>query len=190
MNEPERRRFYELFAWSLLGFAFLFSLLGNHWSQSEYALSWIPQHAVGMFGPVVVGSAFLLALVLWAVPLSGALLQSQLKRILFRGLMVSVPGYAVACALVVAVQVLMQVALGAPLSAARDGLARLSLSFLYRGLVSTACDVGLVAFLAWRFLPRLHASRDSLPAKLVLVLTVSAPLRVTLALVVTSLWPS
>jgi hypothetical protein len=178
-----------LFAWSLLGFGLLFALLGNRWSPDEYALVLTPQQAMAMFGPAVVGSAFLLALVLWAVALSGSAVQSQLKRILVRGLLVSVPGYAVACTLIGAMHVLTQLALGSPLSVAKEGFARLTLPFVLRCLVSTACDVGLVAFLAWRYLPRLHASRDSLPAKLVLVLTVSVPLRVILALLVISFWP-
>jgi len=172
VSEPDRCRFCKLFAWSLLGFGLLFAALGAPWIQSGQALA---GNAVRMFAPAAVGSALLLALVLWARPLSRPQLQSDLKRILTRGCLVSLPGY-----LIVALLMLLAGALQSAV------FANLTVRLVLLGLVSTAFDVGLVVVLAGRFLPKLQLVRASLPAKLVLVLTVTVPLRVTLALIVAS----
>jgi hypothetical protein len=165
-----------LFAWSLLGFGLLFAALGGPWIQSGQALAW---NAVRMFAPAAVGSAFLLALVLWAHPLSLLQLQNDLMRILTRGCLVSLPGYLMAA--------LLMLVAGAWQS---HVFANLTPRLVGLGLVSTAFDVALIVVLARRFLPKLQLLRVSLPAKLVIVLTVTVPLRVTLALIVASFMPS
>lgn len=175
MNDSDPCRFCKLFAWSLLGFGLLFGLLGGPWIPSAQALAW---NAVRMYAPAAVGSALLLALVLWAQPLSPSRMQGDLKRILTRGCLVSLPGY-----LIVALLTLLLDGLRASV------FANLTAQLVGLGLVSTAVDVGLVVVLAWRFLPKLQLLRASLPAKLVVVLTVTVPLRVTLALIVASLLP-
>lgn len=175
MSEPDKCRFCRLFAWSLLGFGVLFGALGGPWFAGEQVLT---ANAVRMYAPAAVGSALLLALVLWAQPLSTTQVESDLKRILTRGVLVALPGYLLVS--------LLMLALGLSSSV----FAKLTAPLVALGLVSTAFDAALVVVLAWRYLPKLQLVRASLPAKLALVLTVTVPLRATLALVVSSFLPS
>ena len=190
MNEADRCRFCKLFALSVLGISALLGLLGSIGFGSERAFQAFAENAVRALAPAAVGSALLLALVLWAQPLTLAGVNAELRRILLRGACVAMPGYVVACSLALLVGGSMSAAFGLPFAGLKTALVSLAGRGLLLGFVSTACDCGLVVVLAWRLAARLHALRASLPAKLVLVLTVTVPLRVTLALMLASLLPS
>lgn len=198
MNESDRCRFCRLFALSVVGFGALagagttlqFMLaVGERFGGREYAAHVLLLSAVRSLAPAVVGSALLLALVLWARALTSQQLLADLRRILVRGLLVAVPGYGVAALVSVVTGAALALAFGQPLAIFQKGMSVLSWVDPGVGLVNTALDAALVVVLAWRYLPKLHLLRASLPAKLALVLTVTVPLRVTLALVVASILP-
>jgi hypothetical protein len=179
VSESDRCRFCRLFAWSLLGMtAVLGACSGLLLRGSDYPLIVFVSLAVRSVPPAAVGTALLPALVLWAQALPPGRVDSDLRRILIRGAAISLPAHFVALLLLL----LIGVALGiAPLSAA---FASLAARHVGSGLVSTACDVVLVAFLAFRYLVRLRAFPLSLPAKLALVIGITTPARAALALLV------
>jgi hypothetical protein len=187
-----------LLAWSVVGFGALagsgttlqFMLaVGERFGGREYAAHVLLMSAVRSLAPAAVGSALLLALVLWARALTSQQLLADLRRILVRGLLAAVPGYVLAAVVAVVTGAALALAFGQPLAIFRNGMSVLNVVDLGVGVVNTAFDAALVVALAWRYLPKLQLLRASLPAKLALVLTVTAPLRVTLALVVASFWP-
>jgi hypothetical protein len=183
----DRCRFCRLFALSLVGFATLLALLGSFGAHDDYRFYVFLWQTLRALAPAAVGSAFLLALVLWGQPLPAPKFAAEFRRILLRGAMISLPGYFLASLLAIAIGALANFSMGLSLSGAQKAIATVNAWGLLLGLVSTACDAGLVVVLALRFAARLHAQRGSLPAKLVLVLTVTVPIRVTLALLLTSL---
>jgi hypothetical protein len=130
--------------------------------------------------PAATGSALLLALVLWAQPLTAAALQADLKRMLTRALLVTIPGYVVAA--------VVSLAIGYAFLHAY-GLRRLGVMDFVVGAAGALLDGALCVFLAWRFLARLRGARLSLPAKLAVVLTVTVPLRAMCGLIFASWLP-
>lgn len=190
MTDQERCRFCRLFAVSVAGFAALLGLLASYGCHSDYRFGVFTANVVRSLAPASVGSAFLLALVLWAQPLRPVALASALRRVLWRGAVVSLPGYAVAVLVALLVGALANAAFGLSIPAIETALARLTARSVALGFVSTACDAGLVVVLARRFAARLQALPLSLPARLVLVLSVSVPIRATCALLLASLLPS
>ncbi len=140
--------------------------------------------------PMAAGSALLLALVLWAEALTPARLAQQLEHGLKRALSLALPGYLSAAAVALGVCFAMALALLAPRSGRfGDWLADLSRSDVTAGLAFTLFDSALIGVLAWRYAVRLRAMPMSLPAKLIVVVTVTVPLRATLAFVAAPFLP-
>ena len=140
--------------------------------------------------PMASGTALLLALTLWAHPLSQAALQADLKRILRRAAMVAGPGYLLASAVALAACFGMSVLiLGQSWAGFRGWLAVVGWQDLAVGAAATLLDTALIAFLTWRYAPKLRAARLSLPVTLIVVLTVTVPLRATVALIFSTFAP-
>jgi hypothetical protein len=156
----------------------------------EYAFRAVALSAVRSVAPAAAGSALLLAFVLWAEKQSPAQLKLDFERVLRRALWVSLPGFLVAALAALVMGALMLVVFGQKLSQLLPGLGLLEPTDWVAGALSTVVDSGLISFLARRFLPRLHQSGFSLPLKLVLVITVSVPLRASVALMLASVLPS
>lgn len=191
-NDP--CRFCRLYAFSLVPIATLLGALLT-W-QTAFALGhsellqpprpleasemWVRLlHAVA---PASSGSALMIALVLWVHPLATPAVTLELPRVLKRAALVSIPGFSIAALVSGAVSYALGVG---PLDIPAHAF---SLSNLHPwnvgfGVVATAFDAALVLFAAWRFVPRVHAMRLSLPAKLVLSWTVLFPLRALVGLV-------
>lgn len=131
--------------------------------------------------PAASGSALLLALLLWAHPLRPAALQVELPRIAKRAAAVALPGYVAATGVaLLSGLALVRVWLGP------RGVSGLSPRDFVVGALFAALDGALLLALAWRFLPRLQASRLSLPAQLSVAIAVTVPLRATAALLAAS----
>lgn len=196
--KPDPCRFCRLFAVSLLAAAVVLgALLGLqlslepahlHASGSRPVI--VLLSALRALSPAANGSALVIALVLWAHPLTLPAFAQELPRISQRAAIVSLPGFLVAFLVSAAVcSGIHALASGTPASefiAALPGISAISVGC---GLLSALADAGLVLLLAWRFLGRIKASRVSLPAMLVLAWTVTFPLRVMLGLVLESLLP-
>jgi hypothetical protein len=185
----DRCRFCRLFAISVCAFAALLGGLATVFG-GDNAASLLVDSVVRSLSPAAVGSALLLALVMWAHPLPLAALAGELRRILRRALMLALPGYLVAALIAVVAGIVVVVALGRAPVSLQKSFATLRGRDFGLGFVNTACDAGLIVFLAQRYLVRMQAGRMSLPAKLVMVLTVSVPLRATVALLLSLLLPS
>ncbi len=178
-------RFCRLYAIAVVGFAallgaftagqLLLEALVAPGTQTVFPLA---QSAVRSLGAAASGSALLLALVLWAHPLSAPRLQQDLRKILTRGLLVTLPGFLVAALLATAIGALVIAASGR----STGGAFELTSTDVLAGALVAVLDAGLILFLSARLLPRLSQSGFSLPAKLVLALTVSVALRATLGL--------
>src|SRR6201999_658046 len=97
-----------------------------------------------------------------------AQVSADLRRILRRALLVSVPGYFVAGAVAIVAGYLVATAMGQPGSILRRGCSASMGNDVARGLANTACDVALIVFLAHRYLARVQVGISSLPAKLIL----------------------
>jgi len=141
-----------------------------------------------VLAPATSGSALLLALVLWAHPLSAREVQDDRRRILRRAAAVALPGYLVAAIVGIVVGLSLLIGLF------QQGLGILGLGSsvvtwrdVWTGGTTTAGDTLLILFLAQRYAVRLQAGGMSLPAKLILVVTVTVGLRATVALVLASL---
>jgi hypothetical protein len=192
-------RFCRLFAISVSAFAalagfattlqFLLSV-GTKFGGREYASFVLALSVARSLAPAAVGSALLLALVLWAHPLAPQVVVADTQRILRRASALALPGYFAAAAVALACGFAVALAFGQPPSVFETGFGVLAWGDVAVGLASTALDAALVVFLAWRFLGRLQAGRSSLPAKLILVLTVTVPLRATVALLFSMFLPS
>jgi hypothetical protein len=138
--------------------------------------------------PAASGSAVLLALVLWAHPLPPSSVQAELPDILKLIGVVCLPGLLVAALLSWAASW----SLGAKLlelPASAFSAAALSRADVAFALLATLVDAAVIAFAAFRGLFRMQAARFSLPAKLVLSLTVLFPVRSVVGLVLESLLP-
>jgi hypothetical protein len=158
---------------------------------AEYLMRVVILSVARSLAPGVTGSALLVAFVVWAHPLPVSQLQAELPRFIKRGLLVTLPGYAVALAVGVAVGLLVAgLAFGVPWDAGRSALGSILPTDLAAGALSALADAGLIVFLAWRYLARLQAGRSSLPMKLVLAWTFGTGLRITLGLVVSLLLPA
>jgi hypothetical protein len=138
----------------------------------------------------VAGSALLLAFVGWAHPLPLPQLRLELPRFVKRGLLLTLPGYALAALVVLGVGALVSHALfGVPWAGAKGAIGVLSPRDGLAGAISALTDAALICFLAWRYLPRLQAGGSSLPMKLVLAWTFGTGLRMTVGLLVSMLLP-
>ncbi len=126
--------------------------------------------------PAASGSALLLALVLWAHSLRPAVVEAERARIFKRAAAIALPGYLVSAGVALLCGLAI---LGGALGAHISGI---TLRDFGAGGLSAAVDSALILALAWRFLARLQAARSSLPAKLIVVLTVTVPLRATIGL--------
>lgn len=174
--------------WFAAGLAACVALIGG-WTSLQFSLArggartlealW--ESLVSVSAPAASGTALSLALVLWASTRRPAELRAELPRALTRGAAVALPGYVAAAALSLVVGLaIVSVSRGAPSSPV------VALPWVGTGAVATALDSALVLGLAWRFLPRLHASRLSLPGALSVVVAVTVPVRATAGLVLAS----
>jgi hypothetical protein len=177
-------RFCRLYAISVVGFAALLGaftvgqfLLEQLVAPAGVAASFpLARSALRSLGVAASGSALLLSLVLWAHPLPPPRLQQDLRKILTRGLLVTLPGFVVAALVAAAVGALVALASGRAASFA------FTLTDVLAGALLAVIDAGLIVFLSARFLPRLSSARLSLPGKLVIVLTASVALRAVFGL--------
>lgn len=191
-TSADRCRFCRLYAVSVIAFASLIGVV----TTVQFALAAREKHVsqflfrdtLHTLAPAASGSALLLALVLWAHPLSLRDLQSDQPRILRRAAAVALPGYMVA-ALTAAVASAM-VLLGVFGQAAAFAPSVVTWRDFGAGGIATVTDTLLILFLAHRYLGRLQAGGMSLPAKLIIVVTVTVGLRASVGLVVSSLAPS
>jgi hypothetical protein len=138
--------------------------------------------------PAANGSAVLIALVLWAHPLSPSNVQAELPAILKRVGFVCLPGFLAAVLLSWAAS--WSLAAGVlELPARAFSAAQLRRVDVAFALLATLVDAGVIAFVAFRGIVRLQAARFSLPAKLALSWAVLFPVRAVVGLVLESLLP-
>ena len=196
MKNEDSCRFCRIYAIALVGFAALvgagttlqFMLsVGDRLGGRDCSSLVLVLSVVRSLAPAASGSALLLALVLWAHPLTASQLQADLRRILTRALVVSAPGYAVGGIVAVAAGFAVASGFGQPWANLKRGFGVVGAADFGVGLLATLVDAALIVFLAWRYLARLQAGRMSLPAKLIVVVTFSVGLRVTVALLVSIL---
>jgi hypothetical protein len=198
LNRADPCRFCRLYAAALLAFAaalgavtaLQFAVGLGKFGGIEYGFRALSVSVVRSLAPGAVGSALLLAFVLWAEALPAAQLNLEFSRIFRRAALVTLPGYLVALLAALVTGGLVLVSFGERASPLLSGLGVLRPTDFLAGALSTIADSGLIVFLARRFLPRLHGSGFSLPLKLVLVVSVSVPLRATAALILSSVLPS
>lgn len=199
MKQPDTCRFCRVYAAVVLalavvagaGTAVQFGWGLGKFGGHEYMMRVVLLSAVRSLAPGVAGSALMIAYVVWAHPLSAAALQAELPRFLKRGMAVSGPGYAVAAAVAIGVGFLTaHFGFAVPWDLAGQSFARLARGDVAAGLLFTLFDAALIVFLAWRYLPKLQASRQSLPMKLVLAWTFGTGLRLTVGLLSSMLLPS
>lgn len=177
-------RFCRLYAIAVVGFATLLGaftigqLLLEQLATPTAAGGPFPlaRSALRSLGGAATGSALLLALVLWAHPLPAPRVQQELRKVLVRGLLATLPGFVAAVVVAAALGALLALVFGRAASLA------FTPTDVLTGALLALIDAGLIVLLAGRFLPRLSTSGMSLPAKLVLVLTVSVALRASLGL--------
>lgn len=196
MTKQDPCRFCRIYALAVVGFAALLGVgtalqfllsVGAKFGLGDYASRVLVLSVVRSSASAVTGSALLLALVLWAHPLTVAQLHADLRRILTRGLLVSGPGYAVGGGVAIAAGFAVASGFGQPWANLVRGLRVVGPADFAVGLLATLVDAALITFLAWRYLARLQAGRMSLPAKLIVVVTFSVGLRVTVALLLSIL---
>ena len=198
MTKTDPCRFCRIYAIAVVAFAALagaviaaqtgFGLgkFGGH----EYIMRVVAISTARSLAPAIAGSALLLAFVVWAHPLPIQQLQTELPRFVKRGLLVTLPGYVVAATVALGVGALVSHLLfGLPWAAGREGVGLLFASDGLMGAISALADSALICFLAWRYLPRLHAGRSNLPMKLVIAWTFGTGLRMTVGLLVSMLLP-
>jgi hypothetical protein len=195
MNEPDPCRFCRIYALAVVGFAALigvaatvqFMVTSGPGLRND-ASQFVFHDTLRTLAPAANGSALLLALVLWAHPLAVSHVQLDRRRILKRAAAVALPGYLASAGIgiIVGLAVLLGpfgqnygiFGLGWGIVTWRDFAAGASATFF---------DTLLILFLAHRYGVRLQAGRMSLPAKLILVVTVTVGLRATAALITSSL---
>lgn len=140
--------------------------------------------------PMAAGSALLLALALWAESSTPANLARDLERALKRALPLALPGFAASVAVAFGVCFAMAAALlGSGKSGPGKWLADIRREDVAAGLAFALLDTALIWVLARRFAVRLRSTPISLPAKLIVIVTVTVPLRATLALIFAPLMP-
>jgi len=193
--KSDRCRFCRLYAWSVLAFGALvggvtaLQLMFSAARNLRFYASQLLAHGAARSGAAAAcGSGLLLALVLWAHPLREPELREDLRRILRRALAVCAPGYLLA--LVAALAAAFPVAalgLGQTAELFFRGLGVIGWRDLAVGGCGTLLDTLLILFLARRYAARLQAGRMSLPEKLIVVVTVTVPLRATLGLIFSTL---
>jgi len=138
--------------------------------------------------PMACGSALLLALVSWLQPLSASALQADLNRVTRRACAISGPGYLLAASLAIAVGFVVSLGFEPQNPAGFSGwVALVGWRDLAVGAGATLLDTALIIVLGRRYAERLRAGASSLPAKLIIVVTVTVPLRATVALIFSSL---
>ncbi len=188
-------RFCRLYAFAVIAFAALVGVvttvqfvLSAREHFRTYAAQFLFHGTVRSLAPAASGSALLLALVLWAHPLTLRELQADKRRILRRAAVVALPGYLVAAltAVVAGLLVLLGV-FGQGGSIVGSGASVVNWRDFWTGGVATAADTLLILFLADRYAVRLQHGGLSLPAKLIIVVTVSVGLRASVGLVLASL---
>jgi hypothetical protein len=136
------------------------------------------------------GSALLLALALWAEGLSLARLPDELHAALRRALSLALPGYLSSIAIgFVACVAIAAATTGLGPSRWGGWLGGIERRDVVAGLASTLLDTALTLLLALRYATRLRSMPISLPAKLIVIVTVTVPLRVTLALIAAPFLP-
>ena len=199
MKQDDNCRFCRVYAVVVLalavvagaGTAVQFGLGLGKFGGHEYMMRVVLLSAVRSLAPGVAGSALMIAYVVWAHPLGAAALQSELPRFLKRGMLVSGPGYVVAAVVAIGVGFLTaHFGFGVPWDLAKQSFAMLTRGDVAAGLMFTLLDAALIVFLASRYLPKLQASRQSLPMKLVLAWTFGTGLRLTVALLGSLILPS
>lgn len=185
MNE-DRCRFCKLYAASLPALALPIGVITTiqfcsglqKFGGQEYLWRVVLLSALRSTGPGVSGTALLLALLLWAHPLSAAAISDQLPRILKRGLLVSAPGMLVAVLVLLGASLVTAVTLfdipAGHFVAATRVVRRTDLAAC---LLATLADALLITLVAWRGLVPLQQKGFSLPAKLAIALPVSFVLR-------------
>ncbi|MES1189354.1 MAG: ABC transporter permease [Myxococcales bacterium] len=198
MTPSATSRFYRVYVFAVLAFAALvgavlvvqmgFGL--QKFGGQEYILRVVALSCVRSVGPGVAGSALLLSFVVAAHPWPAAQLQAQLVGFVKRGALLTLPGFALAVATALGVALVLCHALFAvPWAAGPAALGSVERNDWLAGTVSALADAALIAFLAWRYLPRLQAGRSSLPMKLVIAWTFGTGLRMTVGLLVSMLLP-
>lgn len=197
MTNPDPCRFCRIYAFGVLGFAALVGLAHapglalSKFAGEKYLMHVVVLSAVRSLAAAASGSALLVALVAWAHPLPLVQMQTELPRVLKRGLLVTLPGYAVAVALMVGLGLLLAtLVFHVPWALARPALGTPLPSDWLAGALSALADAGLITFLAWRYLPRLQAGRSSLAMKLVIAWTFGTGLRMTVGLLVSLFLPA
>jgi hypothetical protein len=194
VSRPDACRFCRLYAASVPAFA---AVIGAGTSL-PYLLdrSHAGSHALILLSvlrsaaPMAAGSGLLLALVLWMDPLSRGGLAAELSRNLRRACAVAGPGYVVAVGVALTACFAVSAAvLGQTWGGFQGWLALLAPRDFGIGALATLLDTALIVLLARRYAIRLQSAGLSLPAKLIVVLTVTVPLRATVALILSSFLP-
>jgi hypothetical protein len=182
------RRFVVTYAVST---AVLAALICAVTAVSASGQSWLVSSALRSAAPMASGSALLLALVLWAHPLQPDALRAEINAGSKRALALVAPGYGLSASVGLAVCFAVAKALGGQtFTGFRNGLSQLAWADLAVGLTATLFDTALILWLARRYGARLQSFPMSLPAKLIVVVTVTVPLRATVALIFASLLPA
>ena len=191
----DRRRFCRLYALAVVAFAGFVGVVTTlqfvfaaHEPFQRYASQFLFRDTLRTLAPAASGSALLLALLLWAHPLAPRDLQAGQRRVLRWAAAVALPGYLLA--LVTTVVAGLLVLLGIfrqPAAVVAFGSSVVTGWDLWTGGLATVTDTLLILFLTQRYLGRLQAGGMSLPAKLIIVVTVTVGLRASVGLVLASL---
>jgi hypothetical protein len=188
------RRFWASYLLALVGFTSLISGLSAYGYLADQAR--VGASALLLVSllrssvPMAAGSALLLALALWADALPAVGFAQELDRGLKRALVLAAPGYALSALIGVGVCFVVAAALAGQSGAGFAGwLTQATRLDLGMGLSFTLLDTLLLLLLARRYAPRLRAMPASLPAKLIVIVTVTVPLRATLALFLAPFMP-
>jgi hypothetical protein len=199
VNTEEPCRFCRIYAIAVVALAALVGVvtavqfgwgLGKFGGQ-EYMTRVVVLSALRSLGPGVAGSALLIAFVVWAHPLPATRLELELPRFIWRGALVSAPGYLVATAVSILLGLLVaNLAFAVPWGVVGRSVGVVEAQDVGHGLFATALDSGLILVLARRYLPRLQAGRSSLPMKLILAWTFGTGLRLTVGFLGSMLLPS
>jgi hypothetical protein len=184
------RRFVVTYAASAAAFAVAFGgAISYEWLSTEhYGLNaWIQHSLLRSIAPMASGSALLLALVLWAHGQPVERFEAELAPALKRASLFVPPVHVVASlsVLLACFGVATRMA-GLTFGGVGTWLSWLGAADFVIGFIATLLDSALILVLAYRFAVRLRVV-GSLPAKLVVVLTVTVPLRASLALILSSI---
>jgi len=177
------RRFEASYAAALL----VFGLLLGAASAGAYALeggrdSRLVVSLLRSMAPTASGSALLLALALWSESRPLASVERELDGVLVRAAKLALPGYLLAAAAVLGAGFAVASVAGVRADTFASWLGAVGRGDLGAGLIASLLDAALGLLLARRFAARVRATKASLPAKLIVIVTVTVPLRVTLAL--------